>query len=197
MKESLQESKSFTGEVSNPFSSPTITKGLIEFKVRPLQGGAVRHNAAHLISASGEVYPVTIRATGRIQPVSSVRNEWQVGDFLVRIDGLTFEQAQHMKKLVQAPEPEETTFTGEVIAVKLAPAGSNLIELRVRPHPYRSIRRGTASIRTTSEERIAVTIHKLSAAPPSATLRQFGDLLVVVEGTTLEQAENAQTLIQE
>jgi hypothetical protein len=50
----------FIGEVSTPYYSPIITKGLVEFTVHPLQGGPLRHNAAQLVSVSGEVHPVTV-----------------------------------------------------------------------------------------------------------------------------------------
>ena len=54
-----KQDTTFIGEVREPYCSSVITKGLVEFKVRPLQGGSLHHYAAQLVSISGERDPVT------------------------------------------------------------------------------------------------------------------------------------------
>lgn len=48
----MNRDKSFIGELRNPFSSPKITRGLVEFAVHPLLGSTLRNTLAQLVSAS-------------------------------------------------------------------------------------------------------------------------------------------------
>jgi hypothetical protein len=94
-KENTQKDVKFIGEVSNPFCSPKITKGLVEFRVRSIQGSLLLYKTAQLISESGEVYPVMVRAISIMHPSQDPR------DFQMRVDGIDVEKAKEMRKLVQ------------------------------------------------------------------------------------------------
>lgn len=192
----MKQENTFVGEVSDPYFSPKITRGLVEFTVHPLQGGSLRHNAAQLISSSDVAYPVTVRGTGYVHASPSGQKHWKPGNFLARIDGITLEQAQDMRKIVQEYVEEGTPFVGEVIEINPS-SKSNFIELRVRPQPYAAITLKEAQLITQSGETIAVVLRRVEAAPASSTLGRFGDLVVSLEGSTLEQAKLAQKLIQE
>jgi hypothetical protein len=196
-KKSTKEPIAFVGEISAPYYSPIITKGLVEFTVHPLQGGPLRHNAAQIIGTSGETYPVTVRATGRIQPDLSVQHSWQPGDFLVRVDGIEFRQAHEMRKLIQECLTEETPFVAEIINFAPSSTMDGLVELRVRPQPYISLHPRDAQLIDKAGKRLPVIIRGVEAAPPSPALGHFGDLIVFLEGITLEQASQMQMLIQE
>lgn len=60
----MRSDPTFIGEISEPYLSPTITQGLVEFVVHPLQGEILRNNQAQLISASGATHLVTVREQG-------------------------------------------------------------------------------------------------------------------------------------
>ncbi|MBV9020158.1 MAG: hypothetical protein JO125_08650 [Chloroflexi bacterium] len=90
------------GEVRDPFCSPRITKGLVEFYVRPTKIGAfVPGKVAELIDQDGHSHTVTVRAIGHITP-DTASNKWRPGDFLIRIEGITMDQALHMRQIKQA-----------------------------------------------------------------------------------------------
>src|SRR5579859_6259046 len=92
---------SFIGEVSNPFCSPSITKGFVEFSVRATKiSPFVPEKGAELIDQDGHSYPVTIRSVGRITP-DPTADKWRPGDFLIRIEGITMSQALHMRQIRQ------------------------------------------------------------------------------------------------
>jgi hypothetical protein len=57
--------------------------------------------SAELIDQDGHSYPVTIRAVGRITP-DLASNKWRPGDFLIRVEGITMDQALHMRQIRQA-----------------------------------------------------------------------------------------------
>src|SRR6266516_3012917 len=98
--EHATEKTTFIGKVSHPFSSPTITRGYVEFKVQPVQRGPLLPGSlASLISHSGETYHVTIRGIGRVTPNASIPNAWSPGDFLVAVYGITIDQADEMRLL--------------------------------------------------------------------------------------------------
>ena len=185
----------FIGEVRDPYCSPTITKGLVEFVVHPLQGGILQHNRAQLVSISGEVYPVAVRGTGRVHPGPSVQQRWNPEDFLVRLDGIAIEQAQNMQKIIQEYVAENTPFIGEIIEAPSS-SESGLVKLRVRPQPYASVTLKEAQLVAQSGETISVVLRRVEAAPASPTLGQFGDLIISVEGITLEQAKFVHKLVQ-
>jgi hypothetical protein len=93
---------SFIGEVSDPFCSPRITKGLVEFSVRATKTSPfVPEKGAELIDQDGHSYPVTIRSVGRITPDPAL-DKWQPDDFLIRVDGITMDQASRMRQIRQA-----------------------------------------------------------------------------------------------
>jgi hypothetical protein len=98
----------FIGEVSEPYSSPTVTRGLIEFRVHPLQGNLQLYQKAQLISQTGEISLVMVRATSYKQFEQSSSLAWQPGDFRVRVDGIDLVQAQTMQKLQQEPLSEDS-----------------------------------------------------------------------------------------
>lgn len=193
----MSQDATFVGALGNPYCSPTITRGFVEFTVHPLQGGILRHNHAQLVSSLGEKHPVTVRGTGRVHPGPSSSNRWHPGDFLVRVDGITLEQAQDMREIVQEYIAEGTPFIGDIIEVCLSSAKSSSIEVRVRPQPYHSVALKEAQLITQSGERSTVKLRRIEAAPASPTLGCFGDLLISLEGITLEQAYLAQKLVQE
>ena len=92
--------KTFVGEVSDPFCSLKITKGLVEFKVRSLQGSLLLSKTAQLISASGEVYPVLVCAMSIMHPSRDPR------EFQLRVAGIDIEKAKEMRKLIQEHDPD-------------------------------------------------------------------------------------------
>ena len=100
-KETTQKGTKFIGEVSDPFYSPKITQGLIEFKVRSIQGNLLLYKTAQLISESGEVYPVIVRAIGLVHPDLSANPSWDPRELHVRVGGISIERAKEMCKLVQ------------------------------------------------------------------------------------------------
>jgi hypothetical protein len=100
IEENTHKNAKFIGEVSDPFCSPKITKGLIEFKVRSVQGSLLLHKTAQLISESGEVYPVMVRAISIMRPSRDPR------DFQLRVDGIDIERAKEMRMLVQEHDPD-------------------------------------------------------------------------------------------
>lgn len=101
-KEQSPVQYSFTGEVSDPFCSPRITKGFVEFSVRATKiSPFVPEKGAELIDQDGQSYPVTIRSVGRITP-DPAANKWRSGDFLIRVEGITLSQALHMRQIRQA-----------------------------------------------------------------------------------------------
>jgi hypothetical protein len=72
-KKNTQKDTKFIGEVSDPFYSPKITMGLVEFTVRSIQGSLLLYKTAQLISESGEVYPVKVRAISIMHPSRDTR----------------------------------------------------------------------------------------------------------------------------
>lgn len=99
-EENARKTATFIGEVSDPFCSLKITKGLVEFKVRSIQGSLLLHKTAQLINESGEVYPVMVRAISIMHPSRDPR------DFLLRVDGIDIEKAKEMRKLIQEHDPD-------------------------------------------------------------------------------------------
>ncbi len=106
LKENTQKDVKFIGEVSDPFYSPKITSGLVEFKVRLIQGRLLLYKTAQLISESGEVYPVIVRAIGLIHPDLSANPSWSPKDLHVRVDGIDIEKAKEMRQIIQEHAPE-------------------------------------------------------------------------------------------
>ncbi len=105
-KETTQKDTKFIGEVSDPFCSPKITQGLVEFKVRYVQGNLLLYKTAQLISESGEVYPVIVRAIGLVHPDLAANPSWDPRDLHVRVGGISLEKAKEMCKLVQEHVPD-------------------------------------------------------------------------------------------
>jgi hypothetical protein len=192
---------SFFGEISEPLTPPSAMKmqGTISFKVRQLsRGGAlVNGRAAHLISEFGEAYPVKVRGIGRMQPVSPPPSTWRPGDFLILVEGITLEQAQCMRKIIQYVVPKETPFTGDVIEAIPSPGQEGRIDIRVRPQPYSDIRRDALQLIGVEGQPIPIVIHRIMHASPSSEVGRYRDLIFTVEGITLDQARTAQRLTQE
>jgi hypothetical protein len=90
----------FIGEVSDPFCSPKITKCLVEFKVRSIQGSLLLYKTAQLISEAGEVCPVMVRAISIMHPSRDPR------EFQLRVDGIDIEKAKTMRRLIQEHNPD-------------------------------------------------------------------------------------------
>ena len=101
LKENTQKDAKFIGEVSEPFYSFKITMGLVEFKVRHVQGNLLPYKTAQLISGSGEVYPVVVRAIGLVHPDLSANPSWDPRDLQVRVAGISIEKAKEMRMLIQ------------------------------------------------------------------------------------------------
>ena len=101
LKENTQKEVKFIGEVSDPFYSPKITSGLVEFTVRSIQGRLLLYQTAQLISESGEVYPVTVRAISIMHPPRDLR------DFQLRVDGIDIEKAKEMRQIIQEHAPDQ------------------------------------------------------------------------------------------
>lgn len=99
IKENTQKEIKFIGEVSDPFYSPKITSGLVEFKVRTIQGRLLLYKTAQLISESGEVYPVIVRAMSIMHPSRDTR------EFQLRVEGIDIEKEQEMRKIIQEHIP--------------------------------------------------------------------------------------------
>jgi hypothetical protein len=73
----------------------------VEFSVRATKiSPFVSEKNAELIDQDGHSYPVTIRAVGRITP-DPASNKWQPGDFLIRVEGITMDQALYMRQIRQ------------------------------------------------------------------------------------------------
>lgn len=92
----------FRGEVSNP-GSPRFAKGLVLFYVSSTEGRAFNaEKSAELLDQDDHSYPVTIRSVGSITPdLSSPNNKWQPGDFMISVEGITMDQAVHMRHIRQ------------------------------------------------------------------------------------------------
>jgi hypothetical protein len=92
---------SFIGEVSDPFCSPHITKGLVEFSVRATKiSPFLPEKETELIDQNGHSYLVTIRAVGRVTP-DPASKRWKPGDFLIRVEGISMDQALQMRLIRQ------------------------------------------------------------------------------------------------
>lgn len=102
-----------------------------------------------------------------------------------------------MQKIVQFAVEEGTPFLGDILEARTSARQENLLELRVRPQPYASLTLQEARLLTQAGESIPVTLRRVQAAPASPTLGHFGDLIISLEGATLEQAKRAQRLRQE
>ena len=100
LKENTQKGVMFIGEVTDPFCSLKITKGLVEFKVRYVQGNLLPYQAAQLISESGEVYPVMVRAINIMHPSRDP------SDFQIRVEGIDLEKAKEMRRIIQEHIPD-------------------------------------------------------------------------------------------
>jgi hypothetical protein len=96
----------FIGEVSDPFYSPKITSGLVEFRVRYIQGDLALYKTAQLISESGEVYPVIVRSIGLVHPDLSANPSWNPKDLHVRVEGISIEKVKEMRRIVQEHVPD-------------------------------------------------------------------------------------------
>jgi hypothetical protein len=131
-----------------------------------------------------------------MQPTLLAQCAWQPGDFLVRVDGIEFGQAHDMQKLVQEGVIEGTPFVGEIPDFAPFSTADGFIGLRVRPRPYIALHLRDAQVIDKSGKTLPVIIRRVEAAPPSSTLGRFGDLIVFLEGVTLEQAQQAQSLVQ-
>jgi hypothetical protein len=190
----MQNEIPFIGALRDPFCSPKITQGLVEFKVRQIQGSQLLNKAAKLVNESGEVYPVTVRGIGRMNAPFS--DSWQPGDFLVRVDGIDIEKAQEMRELIQELVPEGTTFVGAIIDFQLSLTQPDLIEVRVRPQPYSSLHRGGAWLINQANEVHLVTIRHTTFAPPSVTLGRFGDIIITIDSISLEEMNKMQRVVQ-
>jgi hypothetical protein len=191
MKNTPEESAQigFAAEISDPDYSPPVAnlRDMVTFKLgKTLVRGTLNHSVAQLISETGEVQPVTVRATGRMR-----------GDALIAVDGITLEQAQSMRKIIQYIVPQGTPFIGDVIDVVPSPDQEGMIDIRVRPQPYRGIYREAAQIIDAEGQSIPIVIHRIMHAPPSLELGRYGDVIIRVEGITLDQARMAQRLTQE
>ncbi len=93
---------SFIGEVSNLFCSPRITNSLVEFSVRATKiSPFVPEKGAELIDQDDHAHLVTIRSVGRLAP-DPASNKWQPGDFLIRVEGITMDQALKTRQIRQA-----------------------------------------------------------------------------------------------
>jgi hypothetical protein len=91
--------RAFLAELAEPSSSPTVTRGYVEFEMcRLLWAGRLVNDRASLISATGELSPVLVKGVGSLHPGTSPVQ------FLVRIQGVTLEQAQRARYLMQCPE---------------------------------------------------------------------------------------------
>lgn len=103
-QQALLPSPYFYGEVSKPYSHPRITKGFVEFYVRAIsvgQGLNSYNKQAELIDEEGAVYSVMLRGSGMFHPGLKANATWKPGDFLLRVDGITMEQAHHMRYIRQ------------------------------------------------------------------------------------------------
>jgi hypothetical protein len=190
----------FIGEVDNPCPSPPIPrmKDMVSFRVRQLLSrGPLRNSVAQLISETDEIYPITIRGTGSFQPSDAAGGNWQPGDFLLLADGITLEQAQDMRKIVQYAPSEGSDFSG--IIIESLPSSNDEIQtldIRIRPQLDSGLRRESALIVDSTGQQIPVTIYRIMPAPPSPELGRYGDLIATVDGLTLDQARTAKRLTQ-
>ena len=69
--------------------------------VHPLhrRGRIEAGSPVQLISVSGHVYPAIIRGWGFPAPNYSRPPRWQIGDFLIAIEGITLDQAKEVTQV--------------------------------------------------------------------------------------------------
>ena len=99
-KKNTRKDTKFIGNVSDPFYSPKITMGLVEFTVQSMQGSLMLYKTAELISESGEVYLVKVRAVSIMHPSRDPHI------FQMRVEGIDIEKAKEMRKIIQEHIPE-------------------------------------------------------------------------------------------
>jgi hypothetical protein len=102
----------FLGEVHAPSILPVslgALGGLVSFRVHPLRRtGRIQVGLpAHLINQSGYPFPVLIRGWGWLTPDYTTLPSWQLGDFLVAIEGITLDQAKEMTQLRQEAQQNQ------------------------------------------------------------------------------------------
>ncbi len=196
--EHATEKTTFIGKVSHPFSSPTITRGYVEFKVQPVQRGPLLPGLpANLISHSGETYHVTIRGIGRVTPNGSIPNAWRPGDFLVAVDGITIDQADEMRLLQQVLKREQTRFLGEIKAAKPSPTKRDRLDLQVLSIQHGILHQGTARVITPSGETYPVVIRNIAVSSIPSLPSEPDRLLITIKASSLPHIEEGSRLIQE
>ncbi len=198
----------FIGEARNPFSSDTITRGFMGFHVHPVQqndllqpDGVLRpYGTVHLVSSSGNVYPVTIRGSGR--PHFDRAKHDYTWDQEIAVDGITLDQAQNIYSMTQNVGPEGTTAIGIILQANRSSDRSGNFDLHVRMLQCGLMRKegGTAQLVSTSGEAYPVLIREIHAvsSPDTSLLEERRSMYIMsVDGITLSQAQKVQTLVQE
>jgi hypothetical protein len=185
----------FVAAVSRPFSSPTITRGFVEFRVHPLVQGPLYNGAsADVEDTQGNVYPVVVRSIGHIRPDLSSNSQWDANDFQLTVDKITLEQAQTMRKLTRTTGPEENTFVATVLDAQGNLQLPHHIDLNVQVLQHGLLYSGEAQGVSKGGEAKSIVIHAIQATP---SVSGSGRLLITVEGISLAQSRELQTLVQD
>ncbi len=185
----------FVAEVGHPFSSPTVTRGFVEFRVHPIVQGPLYNGAsADIQDAQGKVYPVVIRNISHVRPNLSSNPQWDAGDFQLTVDKITLEQAQTMRKLTRTTGPEENTFVATVLDAQSNAQLPHHTDLNVQVLQHGLLHVGEAQGVNKGGEPKSIVIRAIQA-PPSVS--SSGRLLITVEGISLAQSRELQTLVQD
>ncbi len=158
--------------------------------------GAFRpYGAAELIDESGKIYTVTLRGVGRLN-----KENLQVSpsdDFLVKVDTITFEQATTIQCIRQYIGPEGSTGIASILDAESLFDRSNSLHVTVEILHYGLLQVGQAEIAYKEGQLSPIHITRIKsidAAKPDLLKRQY---VFSVNGISLEQAHEMQTIIQE
>lgn len=198
----------FVGDVVDHFLLPVVTHNYVGIRIQPVpqdtllnpEGVLRPYGNIHLISSSGESHMAVIRGSSR--PYFNISNPGGIWMQDLSIEGVSFEQARKIEKIIQLGGPQATTAIGNVMDIQSITNGAKKVELRISMLQTGLMCKSGGETQTISKSGqwfpISIqSIATLSSSTPKSSRKSQNTYFMTVENMTVEQAADWRMIIQE